>query len=56
VNVAYQLFTHSSVDQDHYFMTNWTADDYGEWLHLAEEAFRTMAEDGHVELDPLRWR
>jgi hypothetical protein len=38
VNVASQLLTHSRVDHDHYFMTNSTTDDYGEWLRLAQEA------------------
>ena len=37
LNVASQLLTHSRVDHDHYFMTNSTTDDYGEWLRLAQK-------------------
>ena len=48
--------TRPSVDHDHCYMTDSATDDYGEWLRLAEEAFRTMAEDGRIGVDPRWWR
>ncbi|WP_163701143.1 hypothetical protein [Mycolicibacterium agri] len=37
-------------------LTNATADDFGEWLRLAREAFTAVAADGRTEFQPPRWR